>query len=348
MPVRVALRRIDGGSRSVVSGRMRPPHRLGVRAAAARVRMEGVDQRAVLLAPDHVPDEIGGSYCDACAVLNLDPRPGGYAVYLADVMNSRCTIISADTRPLREAADGAPACGGRWVTDLGTIIDVVRSASLVDVILGWPDEFGGGPRCNFCREADPDWVYDGADVAVVFDTPVAAGLPLPVLAAEVTGCIDRFACTACRALIDAADQRSWHRLLARYGEREVPAAVQAAWREFWEHHRPPTATPPPVWTPGRRRLTAYTLCWHWDQIPPGSHPTSCAPNLDPRPALPPSRTLRACRRRCKRLRSTCGSHRRAAASAPTPPALLVSGSCALTGTDGVWSARPLRRAWPTS
>jgi hypothetical protein len=38
-----------------------------------------MDQIAVLLAPGHVPDELGGSYEDACAALELPPVPGGYA-----------------------------------------------------------------------------------------------------------------------------------------------------------------------------------------------------------------------------------------------------------------------------
>ena len=34
-----------------------------------------MDQIAVLLAPGHVPDQLGGSYEDACAALDLPPIP---------------------------------------------------------------------------------------------------------------------------------------------------------------------------------------------------------------------------------------------------------------------------------
>ena len=43
-----------------------------------------MDQIAVLLAPGHVPDELGGSYEDACAALELPTVPGGCAIYLLD------------------------------------------------------------------------------------------------------------------------------------------------------------------------------------------------------------------------------------------------------------------------
>ena len=62
-----------------------------------------MDQIAVLLAPGHVPDELGGSYEDACAALELPPVRGGYALYLLDQMNRRWTVISTDATAVRQA-----------------------------------------------------------------------------------------------------------------------------------------------------------------------------------------------------------------------------------------------------
>jgi hypothetical protein len=105
-----------------------------------------MDQIAVLLAPGHVPDELGGSYEDACAALELPPVPGGYALYLLDQMNQRRTIISTDTTAVR-LAELAYGDGGNGYLDNAR----VAAAGIVDVRSGWPEEYGGGPRCQFCR-----------------------------------------------------------------------------------------------------------------------------------------------------------------------------------------------------
>ena len=57
-----------------------------------------------------VPAELGPDYAAACAVFGLDPDPGGYALYLADTMAGRRTLISHDLPRLRAALDAA--CGG--------------------------------------------------------------------------------------------------------------------------------------------------------------------------------------------------------------------------------------------
>jgi hypothetical protein len=223
-----------------------------------------MDQIAVLLAPGHVPDELGGSYEDACAALELPPVPGGYALYLLDQMNQRQTLISTDATAVRQAelacrngdGDGHPDTVGITVADV------------IGVREGWPEEYGGGPRCQFCRAPDPAWVYEGADVEVLLGEPLLGfkGEPLPVVGSEVVGCTDWHACSACHDLIEAADLAAWLSLLDRYGDPDVPMPVQSAWREFWVNHRPPEPAAPPEWTPGRRRRVAYELAARWDDI----------------------------------------------------------------------------------
>lgn len=130
----------------------------------ATTSMGTMDPYVVLVAPDHVPDEFGGSYEDVCQELGLDPIPGGYVLYLLDSVNGRATVISTNTRATREAVRDHPATGdGYWVTDPPTVAAVAASDGLVDVVAGWPEELGGGIRCVFCRELDPEWVYEGAE-----------------------------------------------------------------------------------------------------------------------------------------------------------------------------------------
>ena len=225
-----------------------------------------MDPYVVLVAPDHVPDEFGGSYEDVCQELGLDPIPGGYVLYLLDSVNGRATVISTNTRVTREAVRDHPTTGdGYWVTDVPTVAAVAASDDLVDVVAGWPEELGGSIRWVFCREPDPEWVYEGADVRVLLDEPASSALPREVLGTEVVGCIDWPACGACHDLIEAADQRSWHRLLDRHDSHHVPMTLQAAWREFWTNHRPSRSAPPAEWTPGRRRIIANHIRRNWDQ-----------------------------------------------------------------------------------
>lgn len=103
------------------------------------------------------------------------------------------------------------------------------------------------------------------NVRVLLDEPASSALPREILGTEVVGCIDWPACGTCHDLIEAADQRSWHRLLDRHDSRHVPMPLQAAWREFWTNHRPPRSAPPPEWTPGRRRIIANHIRRNWDQ-----------------------------------------------------------------------------------
>jgi hypothetical protein len=107
----------------------------------------------------------------------------------------------------------------------------VTRADLADVRPGWPEEFGGGPRCQFCREPHPAWVYEGAEVEVLLGEPFLGfeGEPLPVEASEITGSADWHACGTCRDLIEAADFAAWRGLLGRYGDPDVPMPVQSAW-----------------------------------------------------------------------------------------------------------------------
>ena len=127
--------------------------------AGRQQSIDTMDQLAVLLAPGHVPDQLGGSYEDACAALDLDPDPGGYALYLLDQKNQRRTVISTDTSAVRQAE---LACGSDGYLD----ITPAAMADIAGVRDGWPEEYGGGPRCQFCRAPYPAWVYEGADVEV--------------------------------------------------------------------------------------------------------------------------------------------------------------------------------------
>ncbi|WP_433358765.1 hypothetical protein [Streptosporangium sp. CA-115845] len=217
-----------------------------------------MDQRVMLLAPDHVSDELGGSYQDACKVLDLEPIPGGYAVYLMDTMNHRTTVIYADTGPVRQAKQNFEGGGD------GDLSATLNLGDILDIRIGWPEELGGGPRCQFCRHTDPAWLYEGAEVEVLLGEPLFGVGPPQVIGTDVVGCMDWYACSDCYELIQAADQGSWHRLLDRYGSHDVPMPVQAAWREFWLNHRRPTPAPPPAWTPARRRALANHIRLHWD------------------------------------------------------------------------------------
>jgi hypothetical protein len=222
-----------------------------------------MDPLAVLLAPGHVPDQLGGSYEDACAALDLPPDPGGYVLCLFDQMNRRWTVISTDTAAVRQAELGYRNGGDGHPDTVGIAV-----ADVIDVRDGWPEEYGGGPRCQFCRAPDPAWVYEGADVEVLLGEPLLGfkGEPRPVAGTDVVGCADWHACSACHDLIEAADLAAWLSLLDRYGDPDVPMPVQSAWREFWVNHRPPEPAPPPEWTPGRRRRMAYELAARWDDI----------------------------------------------------------------------------------
>jgi len=235
-----------------------------------------MDQIAALLAPGHVPDELGGSYEDACTALALPPVPGGYALYLLDQMNQRQTIISTDSSAVRQA-ELAHGSGGDG--HLGKVR--VAAAGIAEVRGGWPEEFGGGPRCQFCRAPDPAWVYEGADVEVLLGEPVLGfrGEPRPVIGSDVVGSIDWHACGACRDLIEAADLAAWLSLLGRYGDPDVPMPVQSAWREFWANHRPCKPAALPEWTPGRRRRMAYEIAARWDAFI-AAHPVDDIPFTD--------------------------------------------------------------------
>lgn len=223
--------------------------------------MSTMDHRAVLLAPDHVPGEFGGSYETACLALDLEPLPGGYALYLMDVMNIRATVISTDTGPVRQAKDNVESGGDGYLMS-----SRLATGNIIDIRGGWPEELGGGPRCQFCRNPHPAWIYEGPAVEVLIGERLIDFGPPPVVGSDVVGCIDWPACGTCHDLIETADFDSWRGLLDRYGDPDVPMPVQAAWREFWTNHRPPAPAPPPPWTPHRRRRTADSIAAHWDDF----------------------------------------------------------------------------------
>lgn len=159
---------------------------------AGRKQSIGImDQLAVLLTPGHVPDQLGGSYEDACSALDLPPELGGYALYLLDQKNRRWTVISTDTTALRQAEF---ACGSDGYLD----ITRAAMADIAGVRDGWPEEYGGGSRCGFCRAPYPAWVYEGADVEVLLGKPLFGfkGEPLPVVGTDVVGCTDWHAAPA--------------------------------------------------------------------------------------------------------------------------------------------------------
>jgi hypothetical protein len=221
----------------------------------------------VLVTVDHVPDEIGGSFADACQALDLDTADHGYVLYLLDVMNQRSTVIGTHTDPVCEAlADHDPGSTAHLVCDLTTVMKVVHSGTVADARAGWPEEFGGGPRCQFCRAPEPGWVYEGADVEVLLGESFMDDPP-PLLGTDITGCIDWHACGQCRELIDTRTQDAWRHLLARFDDGgHVPMPVQAAWREFWGNHRRAQPADPPPWTPGRRRFMANQIRTRWDDF----------------------------------------------------------------------------------
>ena len=198
-----------------------------------------MDQIALLLAPGHVPDELGGSYEGACAALDRPPVPGGCTLCLLDQVNQRQTVISTGTATARRA-ELAGGSGGYLDKAL------VAAEGIADVRGGWPEEFGGGPRCQFCRSRHPAWVCEGPDVEVLFGEPLPgfSGEPLPVAGTEVVGCTDWHACGTCHDLIEAANLAGWLSLLDRYGDPGVPMSVRSAWREFWASHRPPEPAAP--------------------------------------------------------------------------------------------------------
>jgi hypothetical protein len=234
-----------------------------------------MDPFAVLLEPGDVPDQLGGSYEDACAALELPPVPGGYALYFLDQTNQRKTVISTATSALREAKR-VHGHGGDDMLDVSVAAD-----EIADIRDGWPEEFGGGPRCQFCRDPYPAWVYEGAEVEVLLGEPLLGfkGEPLPVVGSDIVGCIDWHACGTCHDLIESADLASWLGLLDRYGDPGVPMPVQSAWREFWASHRPPEPAAPPEWTPGRRRRVAYEIAAGWDDFI-AAHPVGDLPVTD--------------------------------------------------------------------
>lgn len=225
-----------------------------------------MDQIAVLLAPGHVPDQLGGSYEDACAALRLPPAPDGYALFLLDQMNCRVTVISTGTGEVRQAAAAHRDGGDGRMRGIRVAAD-----DIADIRSGWPEEFGGGTRCQFCGALYPAWVYEGAEVEVLLGEPFLGfeGEPLPVVGSDVTGCADWHACGTCHDLIEAADFAAWRGLLGRYGDPDVPMPVQSAWREFWGNHRPPGPAAPPEWTPARRRRIAYEMTADWDAYTAG-------------------------------------------------------------------------------
>ncbi len=219
----------------------------------------------VLIAPDHIPEELGGSYADACRALELEPEPGGYAVYLIDELNTRAILVSADTAPLRETKpDLRPGDHAWFAANRVAIMSVLTSPGVVGLRLGWPVELGGDPRCQFCRDPEPAWVYEGADVRVRLGKPLLDIGPPDVLGTDVVGVMDWTTCQACHELIQASEPASYQQLLQRYGDELPPMPLQAAWREFWINHRRrarPCLRPP--WTAARRRRMAHDIRTHW-------------------------------------------------------------------------------------
>jgi hypothetical protein len=219
----------------------------------------------VLIAPGHIPDELGGSYADACRALELEPEPGGYAVYLIDELNTCAMLISADTAPLREIKpDLRPGDDAWFAADRAAIMRVLTSPAVVGFRLGWPVEFGGDPRCQFCRDPSPAWVYEGADVRVRLGEFLMEIGPPNVLGTDVVGVANWTTCQACHELIQAGEPASYQQLLQSYGDELPPMPLRAAWREFWiNHQRRARPCLPPPWTAARRRLLAHDIRIHW-------------------------------------------------------------------------------------
>jgi hypothetical protein len=84
-------------------------------------------------------------------------------------MNQRQTVISTDATAVRQA-ELASGRGGDG--QLGKVR--LAAAGVAEVRGGWPEEFGGGLRCQFCQAPDPAWVYEGADVEVLLGTRCSA------------------------------------------------------------------------------------------------------------------------------------------------------------------------------
>ncbi|WP_134351867.1 hypothetical protein [Frankia sp. B2] len=202
------------------------------------------------MAPGRVPEIFAGGYTDACAALGLPAVSDGYVVCLESSPVRRWTVVTrgADQVPTADA-DG-------WVelspADLG------RPVAVWD---GWPEEFDPGPRCQFCGDPAPDWVYPSVEVQVPIVGTSWVGVE--TLDAEVGGRSDWYACSACRRPIDASD---WPGLLDRYGELGTPIPVQTAWRQFWAHRAPARAAPPLPWTAVHRRRLAHAIRAHWDTM----------------------------------------------------------------------------------
>jgi hypothetical protein len=268
---------------------------------------------ALALCPGEFPAELGSDYVAACGVLGLDPDPHGYAIYLVDTMIGRRTLISHDLDRLRSVTGAV---------DEGRPLLLSLDESDATEEPGWPDQLGGVPWCQFCRNPRPAWSYDGPRVEVLLSPSLFGTEPWPdVLGAEVTGRMDWYACDDCQALIESADYDGlWERSLP-YSE---PMPVQAAWREFWVDHGPVRPQPPPEpvpapssriyvgrggWGPAQRRYAARELARDWSIAEPLQSPGGGIPEVD----------LHAHRDRLKPLVSACLSEAWGYASAVRPP-----------------------------
>jgi hypothetical protein len=80
-------------------------------------------------------------------------------------VNQRQTVISTGTAAVRRAE--LPGNGGGYLDKV-----LVADEGIAGVRGGWPEEFGGGPRCQFCRSRHPAWACEGADVEVLLGEPL--------------------------------------------------------------------------------------------------------------------------------------------------------------------------------
>ncbi|MGW2214057.1 hypothetical protein ACWCSD_03635 [Nonomuraea sp. NPDC001684] len=225
------------------------------------------EYRVVLLAPDFIPEEFGSDFVDACEALGLPPRPGGYTLYLLDELNVRTTLVGAGASValLRDTwPDLRPDDPGWIVADQAAVVGLLAGPDLVAARGGWPVELGGDPRCQFCRNPEAAWIYEGADVRVALEeSPLGIG-PLNVAGAEVVGVMDWATCRACHELIQTGGHRAYDQLLHRYGSELPPMPLQVAWRGFWVNHRRRALPyPGPEWSPVRRRMMAHAIRSRW-------------------------------------------------------------------------------------